>query len=143
MTQNKEGRGQLPAALFRFPWLWRVALRTRHFGLQRFQRPKDNGLTERFLIFRAHLGVAQGVDDPVSLDDAVGAHHLGDGRDGRDLGDGYARPLQLGGDRSAAARAGPSSGGENDGINARFLQRLGHFAPQATAVGNGVGKPRH
>ena len=76
----------------------------------------------QFLFFAVwKLCIAQGVNDALPSDDAVGPYGLGHQRHRGDLSDGDARPLHFGRDRSAAASAGASGRGENHGIDSRFL----------------------
>jgi hypothetical protein len=76
--------------------------------LQRLKRFADQVPPHLFFLLGRNIGVANYVNDAVAQDDAVRAYHFCDGQSRRDLYGGDACLLQLSGDRSAAASAGPS-----------------------------------
>jgi hypothetical protein len=67
--------------------------------------------------------------DAGAQNDTVGADHLRDRQGGSDLNHGNARFFEFGRDRSAAARAGSSRRGEDDGVDAVLFDLLGHLPP--------------
>ncbi len=72
--------------------------------------------------------------DAATQDDAVGAHHLGDGLRGGNLHYRDAGFFQLGRDRSAAASAGSSRRGENDRIDAVSFGFFRYLSAEAACV---------
>ena len=102
--------------------------------LQRIERLLHQLAAQFLFILQRQLGVAGDVDDAGSQNDAVGADHFGDGQGGGDLHDWDAGFFEFGGDRSAAARAGASSGGEDHRVDAVALDFFDHLAPQAPGV---------
>jgi hypothetical protein len=74
------------------------------------------------------------VHDAVSQNHAIGADHFGDGQGRGDLHHRDAGFFQLGCNRSAAASARASGGGENDGVDAFLLDLLHQFPSQTARV---------
>src|SRR5262245_29664788 len=82
------------------------------------------------------------MDDTTTLDNAVRADHLRHWHDRGDLDDGYTYLFEFGRDRSTAASAGASRGGQNHGLHSLGLELLGNLPSQAAAIGERVGEPR-
>lgn len=78
----------------------------------------------------------------IAQDDAVGPNHFSDGKGGGNLHRRNPGFLQFRSDRSAAASASPSSGRENDGVDAQLLGLFRHLPPHAPSVGKRIGKTR-
>ena len=108
--------------------------------LQRRQRLLDQLAADFLFIFGAHAGIADDVNDAVAEHGAIGADHLGDGQRGGDLHRRYASFFQFRGDRSAAASAGASRGGEDNRVDAQPFRLLGHLAPHAPGVRQRIGQ---
>ena len=110
--------------------------------LQSAERLFDQ-LAPHFLFFlRRHFGIADDVDDAVAEHGSVGADHLGDGQGGGDLHGWNTGFFQFGGDRSAAASAGPSRRRKNDSVDAQPFGFLGHLAPHAPRIRQRIGQAR-
>ena len=111
-------------------------------ALQRLECLLDQLTPQLFLRSGGHAGSPHDVHDAVTKHDSVSADHLSDGNGRSNLNCRDTRLLQFRCDRSAAARAGPSSRGENDGIDPQLLCPLGHLAPHPTSIGEGIGQTR-
>src|SRR6185295_17220297 len=70
---------------------------------------------------------------------AIGTDHLGDRFRGGDLHDGNTGFFEFGGDRSAAARAGPSRGRQDNSVNSLLFDLGGHFPAESARVGKWIG----
>lgn len=74
------------------------------------------------------------MNNAVTEHQSIRADHLGDGQRRGNLDGGDTRLLQLGCDRSAAARARPSRRGEDDGVDIEAFYLVGHFASHAARI---------
>jgi len=74
------------------------------------------------------------VNNAVTKHQSIRADHLGDGQRRGNLDGGDTRLLQLGCDRSAAARARPSRGSKDDGVDTESFYLVGHLASHAPRV---------
>jgi hypothetical protein len=74
------------------------------------------------------------VDNAMSQDDTVGAHHLGNGQGRCYLNHRDAGLLQLGRDRSSAASAGASGRCEDHGVYPFSFHLLDHLLAHPTGV---------
>jgi hypothetical protein len=92
--------------------------------------------------FLGQVGIAKDVHNATTLHNAVRADHLGHWHDGGNLYDGNTGLFEFGRDRSTAARAGASRGGQNHGLYPFGLELLGDLPPQTAAIGDRVGEPR-
>ena len=95
-----------------------------------------------FFILRRQLGVAGDVHNAVAQHHAVRSDHLGNRQCRSNLHHGNAGFLQLGRDRSAAARARSSRRSQNHGVDAVPLDLLRHFAAQAPRIGQRIDPAR-
>jgi hypothetical protein len=87
-----------------------------------------------FFVRRGQLGVAGDMNDAIAQDDAVGSYHFSDGQSRGDLNYRDAGFFQFGRDRSAAARARPSSRRQDYGIDAFLLYFFNHLPPQPPRI---------
>jgi len=92
-----------------------------------------------FLLLERDACITDHVNDAVSQDHPVRPHHFSDGESRGNLHGRDPRLLQLGRDRSTAARARPSGRCEDDGIDACAFRLLGHLPPHATRIGKRIG----
>ena len=107
---------------------------------QRIQRSLHQLPANFFFLLERDLDVAYHMNDAVTENGAVGAHHLSN-REGRcDLHCRDAGLFQFRCDRSAAASARPSSRSQYDGIDAQLLHPLRHLAAHATRVRKRIGQ---
>lgn len=119
------------------PW-WRVSLAIFGALLQGLKGALEDLVSQPFFFLLGQLGGTKHVHDTAPLHDAVRADHFCDWHNRGHLHDGDTGPFEFGGDRSTAARAGPSGGGEDHGIHPVGFELLGNLAAQAAAVGERV-----
>jgi hypothetical protein len=74
------------------------------------------------------------MDNAVTEHQPIRANHLGNGERRGNLHGGDTRLLQLGCDRSAAARARPSRGSKDDGVDTESFYLVGHLASHAARI---------
>ena len=74
------------------------------------------------------------MNDTVSSNDAVRAHHLRDGKSRRNLNGWDAGLFEFSRDRSAAARAGASRGRKDNCINPQLFDSFSHLAAHAPCI---------
>ncbi len=102
--------------------------------LQGLKRLPYQLASEVSLLLRRKTSVARDVNDPMSQDDTVGAHHLGNGQGRCYLNHRDAGLLQLGCDRSAAASAGASGRGEDHGVYPFSFHLMDHLLAHPAGV---------
>jgi hypothetical protein len=90
-------------------------------------------------LLRRNPGIAHHVNDGVAENQAIGTHHLGDGQRRGDLYRWNTCFFQLSRDRSAAASAGSSGGGQDHGVDTALLRLLGHLTAHAACVRERIG----
>jgi hypothetical protein len=88
------------------------------------------------------ISIAKDVHNTTPLHNAVRADHLGHWHDRGDLDDGYTGLFEFGRDRSTAASAGASRGGQNHSLDSLGLELLGDLPSQTATIGDRVGEPR-
>jgi hypothetical protein len=88
------------------------------------------------------ISIAKDVHNTTALHNAVRADHLRHWHDRGDLDDGDAGLFEFGRDRSTAASAGASRGGQNHGLHPFGLELLGNLPAQTATIGDRVGEPR-
>ena len=93
-----------------------------------------------FFLLR-QIGITQHVDNATALYNTIRTDHFGDRHDRGHLHHGNASFFEFGRDRSPAASAGPSSGGEDDRLHTFGFQFGSNFLPQTAAIGDGIGQP--
>ena len=94
-----------------------------------------------FFLLR-QIGITENVHNTAALHNAVRADHFSYWHDRGDLDDGNTGLFEFGRDRSTAACAGASRGGQNHGLHPVGLELLGNLPPQTAAIGDRVGEPR-
>ena len=100
-------------------------------------------LTANFLlVFGRNRGVADDMDNAIAKHRPVGADHLRDRQRRGDLYGWDAGFFKFGGNRSAAASAGPSRRRENDRVDAEEFGLFGHLASHTPSVRQRIGQAR-
>ena len=102
--------------------------------LQRGQRFVDQSPAHFFLFLGRNADIAHHLHNAVAEHDPIGPDHFRDGQRRSDLHRRDAGLFQFGRDRSAAARAGSSRGGENDSVDAQTFGFRRHLAPHTAGV---------
>ena len=74
------------------------------------------------------------MNNAVTEHQSIRADHLSDGQCRSNLHGGDTRLFQLGCDRSAAARARPSRGSKDDGVDTESFYLVGHLASHAPRI---------
>jgi len=98
--------------------------------------------SQGLLLFGRQGGVACHVHDAMPQHHPVGSHHFCDGQCGSHLYDGNAGLLELGRNRSTAARARTSRRGQYDGVHALLFHFLRHLSTQSTGIRQWIGQAR-
>ncbi len=121
--------GEISSRSCRGLWLFRLFIR-----LKRLQCFADQPAAQLFFLFRGRFGVANDMNDAVPKNDAIRPNHFSDGESRSDLHRRDSRFLQLGRNRSAAARAGSSSRGEYHRIDSLKFGFGRHFTADAACI---------
>jgi hypothetical protein len=112
----------------------RIALFLLLAGLQRLQCLADQSPPQFHFQFRRRPGVPYDMNDAIAENDAINADHLRNRQSGSDLHRRDPCLLQFGCNRSAAARAGSSGGGEYDRVDSLKLGFGRHFTAHAARI---------
>jgi hypothetical protein len=86
-------------------------------------------MPQLLFFFLGQISIAKHVHNATALHNAVRADHLGHWYDRGDLDDGNTGLFELSRDRSTAASASASRGGENHGLHPFGLELLGNLPP--------------
>lgn len=105
------------------------------------ERLLDQTASYFLFVFRRHLSVADHMDDPIAEYQPIGTDHFCHRQGRGDLHRGDAGFFQLRGDRSAAARAGPSRGSENDRVDTQLFGLSRDLASHTPGVRQRIGQP--
>ena len=108
--------------------------------LQGVKGALEDIVPQLLFFFLGQIGIAQDMYNPTTLYNTVRADHLGHRHDGGNLHDGNTGLFEFGRDRSTAARAGTSRGGQNHSLHPVGFELLGNLPSQTAAIGERVGK---
>jgi hypothetical protein len=97
--------------------------------LQGVKGALENVVPQLFFFLLRQIGIAQDVHNTTALHNAVRTDHFSYWHDRGDLHNGNTGFFEFGRDRSTAARAGASRGGQNHGLHPVSLELLGNLTP--------------